>query len=61
MLLLDLSSSCTDPAVALMAKIMHTIFTMVQIIGPIVCIVVLTLDILKIVTASDEKDVSNIG
>ena len=60
MLLLDLSSSCTDPAVALMAKIMHTIFTMVQIIGPIVCIVVLTLDILKIVTASDEKDVSKI-
>ena len=55
MLILDLNSTCQDPGIVLIAKIMHTIFTMIQIIGPIVAIVALTISILKIVSSVDDK------
>ena len=60
MLLLDLSANCTDPGVALIAKIMHTFFTMIQIIGPIVALVALAINILKAVTVNEAKDTEKI-
>lgn len=60
MLILDLSANCTDAGVALIAKIMHTFFTIIQIIGPIVALVALAINVLKAVSASDEKDVDKI-
>ena len=60
MLLLDLNSTCQDPGIALIAKIMHTIFTMIQIVGPIVALVALSIIILKIVSSNEEKDIEKL-
>ncbi len=56
MLLLDLSANCSDAGIALIAKIMRTIFTMIQIIGPIVALIAIAINVLKITASNDLKD-----
>lgn len=52
---LAITSSCSDPALGAFLAIVKNILSVIQIIGPIVCIVSLTYHIIMLVKSPDDK------
>ena len=55
-LLFEFKSSCSSPTLSYILDIIKTIFTIIQIAGPIVLIIGLTLHFTKLLTSPDNKE-----
>ena len=60
MLLLDISSSCSDPALAVALSIVKKFMTIIWIVGPILAIVGAVMAFFKLMSNPDEKKYKNL-
>lgn len=59
-MILDLSS-CSDPGLGFILKILRTIFTIIEVVAPIVLIISLAITFTKLLTNPDDKKLINNG
>lgn len=55
MYLLDIVSGCSDPGLAQILKVIRTFLSIVQIVGPIIAMVALAKNLIKLLSNPDEK------
>lgn len=55
MMILDIASMCSDSALAVILPIARRILTFIQIIGPLLCIISLTISFINLMMNPDEK------
>lgn len=55
MYILDVSSTCSSPGLANVLSIIKTGLNIIQIIGPIIAIIGITMNIIKLMTNPDDK------